>query len=51
MMPCTLRILLWCHRCHKKGNYNPRMNVVYLLDVSKIPEDVISTVETEVIGY
>lgn len=22
MMPCTLRSLLWCHRCHKKGNYD-----------------------------
>ena len=33
------------------GVYNPRMNVVYRLDVSKISADVISTVESEVIGY
>ena len=33
------------------GVYNPRMNVVYRLDVNGIPAAVISTVETEVIGY
>lgn len=33
------------------GVYNPRMNVVYRLDVNKIPADVISEVETKVIGY
>ena len=34
-----------------RGVYYPRMNVVYRLDVNNIPADVISTVETEVIGY
>lgn len=33
------------------GIYNPRMNVVYLLDVSKIPLGVIEKIEKEVIGY
>ena len=33
------------------GVYNPRMNVVYRLNVEKIPEDTISKVEREVIGY
>lgn len=58
----TLQLLMYwrmgLHSIHPEyknvkylGVYNPRMNVVYLLDVSKIPEDVISTVETEVIGY
>lgn len=58
----TLQLLMYwrmgLHSIHPEyknvkylGVYNPRMNVVHLLDVSKIPEDVISTVETEVIGY
>ena len=58
----TLQLLMYwrmgLHSIHPEyknvkylGVYNPRMNVVYRLDVSKIPEDVISTVETEVIGY
>ena len=33
------------------GVYNPRMNVVYRLDVNLISEEVISEVESKVIGY
>lgn len=33
------------------GIYNPRMNIVYRLDVNRIPADVISEVEHDVIGY
>lgn len=58
----TLQLLMYwrmgLHSVHPEyrnvkylGIYNPRMNVVYRLDVNNIPEDVISTVETEVIGY
>lgn len=58
----TLQLLMYwrmgLHSVHPEykhvkylGVYNPRMNVVYRLDVSKISADVISTVETEVIGY
>lgn len=58
----TLQLLMYwrmgLHSIHSEyrnvkylGVYNPRMNVVYRLDVSKISADVISTVETEVIGY
>lgn len=58
----TLQLLMYwrmgLHSIHPEyrnvkylGVYNPRMNVVYRLDVSKISADVISTVETEVIGY
>lgn len=58
----TLQLLMYwrmgLHSIHPEyknvrylGVYNPRMNAVYRLDVSKIPADVISTVETEVIGY
>jgi hypothetical protein len=36
---------------HKIGVYNPRLNSVYLLDISDISADVINLVETEVIGY
>lgn len=58
----TLQLLMYwrmgLHSVHPEyrnvkylGIYNPRMNVVYRLDVNNIPADVISTVETEVIGY
>lgn len=33
------------------GMFNPRLNMVYLLDVSKIPEEVIKKVENDVICY
>lgn len=33
------------------GLYNPRTNIVYLLPTNKIPEEVITTVDREVIGY
>lgn len=33
------------------GIYNPRLNRVYRIQVSDIPEDVIDAVDTEVIGY
>ncbi|WP_150384331.1 hypothetical protein [Bifidobacterium rousetti] len=33
------------------GLFNPRLDVAYLLDVADIPDDVIHTVEHEVIGY
>ena len=33
------------------GIFNPRLNTVYLLNVKDIPENVIKTVEKEVIGY
>lgn len=58
----TLQLLMYwrmgLHSIHPEyrnvkylGVYNPRMNVVYQLDVNNISADVISTVETEVIGY
>ena len=58
----TLQLLMYwrmgLHSIHPEyknvkylGVYNPRVNVVYRLDVNKIPADVISEVETEVIGY
>ena len=58
----TLQLLMYwrmgLHSIHPEyenvkylGVYNPRMNIVYRLDVNDIPADVISTVETEVIGY
>ena len=58
----TLQLLMYwrmgLHSVHPEyrnvkylGIYNPRMNVVYRLDVNNIPADVISTIETEVIGY
>lgn len=58
----TLQLLMYwrmgLHSIHPEykhvkylGVYNPRMNAVYRLDVSKISADVISTVESEVIGY
>lgn len=33
------------------GLYNPRLNLVYLKEISQIPDDVIRTVSAEVIGY
>lgn len=33
------------------GIYNPRMNIVYRISTSEIPNEVISEVETDVIGY
>ena len=35
----------------KLGMFNPRLNTVYLLDMSKVSEDIIKTVEAEVICY
>jgi hypothetical protein len=31
--------------------FNPRLNIVYLLDISKILEASIFEIETEIIGY
>lgn len=39
------------HKIQNIGFFNPRFNTVYLLNVSEIPEEVISEVEEEVIGY
>ncbi len=58
----TLQVLMYwrmgLHSIHPEyrnvkylGIYNPRINKVYRLDVNNIPTDVISAVETEVIGY
>lgn len=33
------------------GVFNPRLNIIYLLDISKISEALIFEIETEVIGY
>lgn len=33
------------------GIFNPRLNNVYLLEINKIPKDIIEQVSTEVIGY
>lgn len=35
----------------KRGVSNPRLNVAYVLDVKKIPSDVIAAVEHDVICY
>ena len=35
----------------KIGVYNPRLNSIYLLDISDISDDIVNLVETEVIGY
>lgn len=35
----------------KLGIFNPRLNTVYLLEMSKVPSDIIETVEREVICY
>lgn len=59
----TLQLLMyWRMGLHSKyvnqyenvrylGIYNPRMNIVYRLHVASIPNDVINTVESEIIGY
>lgn len=58
----TLQLLMyWRMGLHSKhsefksvkyfGIYNPRMNIVYRLDVKDIPNGVIPLVEKEVIGY
>ena len=58
----TLQLLMyWRMGLHSKhsefknvkylGIYNPRLNIVYRLDVTDIPGEVISEVEKEVIGY
>lgn len=35
----------------KLGIFNPRLNIVYLMNISDIPEDIINQVSKEVIGY
>jgi hypothetical protein len=35
----------------KLGIFNPRLNVVYLLDINKVSTEVIAKVEKDVIGY
>lgn len=58
----TLQLLIYyimgCHSIHNNfqnikniGIYNPRLNVIYLKNVSEIPEETIKTIETEIIGY
>lgn len=58
----TLQLLMYwrmgLHSIHPEyksvkylGIYNPRLNLVYRLNVDEIPSDVIDEVETEVIGY
>lgn len=58
----TLQLLMYwrmgLHSVHPEyknvrylGIYNPRMNIVYRLDVNRIPVDVISEVDHDVIGY
>lgn len=59
----TLQILIYwrmgLHSKHKShylpikylGIYNPRLNLVYRIATSQIPEDVIANVDTDVIGY
>lgn len=58
----TLQLLMYwrmgLHSIHPEyrnvrylGIYNPRQNVVYRLDVNDIPDEVISEVESQVIGY
>ena len=58
----TLQLLMYylmgLHSIHKNlhtikrlGIFNPRLNKVYLLNISDIPLDVIKTVEKDVIGY
>ncbi len=36
---------------NKIGIYNPRLNISYILDILKIDDNIIKTVESEVIGY
>lgn len=58
----TLQLLIYylmgIHSIHPEyeciqrlGLYNPRLNLIYLKEISQIPDDVIRTVSTEVIGY
>lgn len=35
----------------KLGIYNPRLNIVYIIDVEDIPSNIIKEIEKEVIGY
>lgn len=36
---------------YKLGFFNPRLNIVYLMDANEIDSEVISEVETKIIGY
>lgn len=58
----TLQLLVYyimgCHSIHTDfqnikmiGIYNPRLNVIYLKNISEIPEEIIKIIETEIIGY
>ncbi|MDR0518983.1 MAG: hypothetical protein LBG82_02895 [Clostridiales Family XIII bacterium] len=58
----TLQLLMYwrmgLHSIHTEfqgikylGIYNPRMNIVYRIKVIEIPDDIISDVEIDVIGY
>jgi len=58
----TLQLLVYyimgCHSIHREfqkiqylGIFNPRLNKVYRLDIANIDEDVIKTIEREVICY
>ena len=58
----TLQLLMYwrmgLHSVHSEfksvkylGIYNPRLNVVYQLDVNDISDELISEIEKEVIGY
>lgn len=35
----------------KVGIFNPRLNIIYVYDLSKIPSETIKCIEKEVIGY
>lgn len=39
------------HGIQRLGIFNPRLNKVYLLDISNIQLDVMKTAEKDVIGY
>ncbi|ADL50560.1 hypothetical protein [Clostridium cellulovorans] len=58
----TLQLLMYylmgIHSIHEEfksiinlGIFNPRLNNVYLLEISKIPQNIIEQVSSEVIGY
>lgn len=58
----TLQLLMYyimgCHSIHKEfqsikklGIFNPRLNMVYLLDIANISDEIIQEVSSEVIGY
>lgn len=58
----TLQLLMYyllgIHSIHKEFNtiknlgiFNPRLNKIYLLEISRISEDIIEQVSSEVIGY